>query len=136
MPAGQAQKEFFINLALCVLDALHMRAVAASLPSPPTSPAEGSCFRATAPATAAWAGHEDDLAAVIGGEWHFVTPAEGMQIYVQTAGQIVVYTSHWISPVTPPAPSGGAVVHAEARAAIGALVTALQLSGILGPTAP
>ena len=32
---GQAQKEFFVNQALCLLDALHMRAVTASQPAPP-----------------------------------------------------------------------------------------------------
>lgn len=119
-----------------MLDALHMRTVAGSLPAPSAAPAEGSCFRVTSPATGAWAGHEDDLAILIAGGWHFVSPAPGMRVFDQTAGQMVVYRSQWESAATPSAPAGGALTDAEARAAITALVTALQVSGILGPATP
>lgn len=42
--AGQAQKEFFVNQALGLLDALHARAVIASRPAPPAAAAEGEPF--------------------------------------------------------------------------------------------
>lgn len=62
---AQAQKEFFVNQALCLLDALHDRAVTASRNTPPESPAEGSCYRITAPAGAAWSGRDDHIAVMI-----------------------------------------------------------------------
>lgn len=134
--AGQAQKEFFVNQALCLLDALHPRVVKASLTAPPADVAEGECFRVTAPASAAWAGREHGIAVWIGGDWHYVTPRKGMQIFDQTAGQWRIFRTDWEQPAAPSNPVGGAVVDSEARAAIAALIETLVTAGLIGANGP
>ncbi len=134
--AGQAQKEFFVNQALCLLDALQAGAVSASLATPPAAPAEGTCYRIIAPATLAWAGKEGSLALNIGGDWHFVVPREGMQVFDQSAGQQLVFRSGWEHAVAPASPVGGSVVDTEARAAITALIQSLLTIGIVSPISP
>lgn len=67
--AGQAQKEFFVNQALDILDTLHPHAVVASQAAPPQSAVDGDCFRVTAPATQAWEGCESHLAVRVSGDW-------------------------------------------------------------------
>jgi len=64
--AGQAQKEFFLNQSLVIVDSLHRRSVIASQPAPPTNADEGDCFRITAPATQEWEGCEDHITIQIG----------------------------------------------------------------------
>jgi Protein of unknown function (DUF2793) len=129
--AGQAQKEFFVNQAMCILDALLSRVATDSRPSPPPSANEGDCFRITAPAAAAWAGHEDKLAVLIGGDWHFVAPREGMQVFDLSAGNIIAYRSGWQRAIAPAVSTGGTVIDTEARAAIAALILSLQAVGLL-----
>ncbi|RNJ64515.1 MAG: DUF2793 domain-containing protein [Porphyrobacter sp. IPPAS B-1204] len=131
-PAGQAQKEFFVNQALCLLDALHARCVSASQPSPPSTPSEGACFRITAPASAAWAGKEDHLAVRISGGWHFITPQEGMVVFDQSASQQLVFRSTWARALAPSTPTGGTTIDTQAREAIAALIQALVVLGLLG----
>ena len=133
---GQAQKEFFVNQALSLLDALHTRAVTASQPAPPQSPNEGDCFRVTAPAASAWAGHEGKLAVWIGGDWHFVAPREGMQAFDLSAGHSIVYRSGWESAAAPAEPTGGTIIDTQARAAITSLIQAMVAVGILATEAP
>lgn len=128
--AGQAQKEFFVNQAFGVLDALLGRRVLASLSEPPAA-LEGDCYRVTALATQAWAGCEDHLAVLVGGDWHFVAPSEGMSVFDAAAGHALVFRSGWKSAVAPAAPTGGTVVDSEARAAILQLVQSLRVIGSL-----
>ena len=130
--AGQAQKEFFLNQALSLLDALHARAVTGSQAAPPAAAQEGACFRVTAPATGAWAGHEDDIAVLIGGEWQYIVPGEGLQVFDRAANQMVVFRSQWRPASAPANPTGGTVIDIEARAAVTALIQALSSVGILG----
>lgn len=134
--AGQAQKEFFVNQALCLLDALHPRIIAASQPAPPQSANEADCFRVTAPAVGTWAGHEGELAIRIGGGWHFVVPREGMQIFDVTVGHAIVYRSEWESAAAPAVPTGGTIIDTQARAAISSLIQALAAVGILAAEGP
>ena len=129
--AGQAQKEFFVNQALCLLDALHPQAVTASLPAPPATVGDGECFRVLAPASGAWVGHEDEIAVLIGGGWHFVSPVEGMQLFDRAADHTLVFRSEWRYAAAPAAPTGGLVVDTAARAALAALIDALITLGIL-----
>lgn len=135
MLAGQAQKEFFVNQAFGLLDALHARAVIASRPAPLAAAAEGEAFRVTAPATGAWAGHEDSIAILIGGGWHFVAPAEGMLLFDREAARTIMFRSQWEVATAPVMPSAGAVVDTEARAALAGLIQELMAIGILGPAA-
>lgn len=130
--AGQAQKEFFVNQGLAVLDALQPGAVQASLPQPPTLPDEGDCYRVTAPALLGWAGCEDHLAIRIGGSWHFIPPQDGMTLFDRAADTRLFFQSGWQNAQAPAIPSGGAVIDVEARAAIAQLIEALREGGLLG----
>lgn len=128
--AGQAQKEFFVNQALAILDSLSPRAVLASLPAPPASAVDGDCYLITAPAMQAWEGCENHLALRIGGDWHFVPPREGMRLYDRAADRSLFFRSDWHSAATSTVPEGGTVVDVEARVAIGAIISALRDIGI------
>lgn len=133
--AGQAQKEFFVNEALCVLDALGPRAITASQPAPPAIPAAGACYRVTTPATGAWAGKEHQLAVFIGGTWRFLAPAPGWLLFDRAAGRLVIYRTQWEPAEVVAVPGGGTVIDIEARAALTALITALRTMGVLGAPA-
>jgi hypothetical protein len=133
---GQAQKEFFVNEALCLLDSLHARAVTASQPAPPVSAAEGACYRVTATATGAWAGQEDRLAVRTGGSWHFVAPAEGMTVFDRAADALVIFRSQWQPATLVAVPSAGSVIDVEARATLSALIAALTTMGVLAAPTP
>lgn len=133
--AGQAQKEFFVNEALWMLDALHARSVIASLSAPPTAAVEGACYRVTAPASGSWTGEEDRIAVRIAGGWRFVTPADGWLVFDRAAGRLVIFRSEWHPATIIAAPTGGAVVDNEARAALNALIAALGTMGVLGTSA-
>ena len=134
--AGQAQKEFVVNQALCLLDALYPRVTKASVAAPPVEVEEGDCFRVTAPATGAWSGQEGDLAVRIGGDWCFVTPREGMQVFDQSDHRQLVYRTQWEQPSAPANPVGGAVVDSEARTAIVGLIEALATAGLIDANSP
>lgn len=131
LAAGQAQKEFFVNEALSLLDALHPRAVIASQPSPPSTAAEGDCFRITSPASGAWNGHAGKVAVMVAGAWHFIAPAPGLLLFDQAAGQLIVFRSQWQAVANLAAPTGGNVIDVEARAAISALLAGLRAVGLL-----
>lgn len=133
---GQAQKEFFVNQALCLLDALQPRAVKASQAVPPASPSEGECYRVTAPAIGAWLGREDCVAIWIAGDWQFIAPLAGMNVFDRSASHVIVYRSEWKRGEAPLLATGGNVVDAEARAAIGALVDGLKSIGLLATADP
>lgn len=132
--AGQAQKEFFLNHALAMIDALHPRAVLASQSAPPATAMEGDCYRVIAPATQAWEGCENHLALRIGGDWQFIPPREGMRLFDQAADQSLFYRSAWQSPATPAVPTNGTVIDVEARAAIGEVIAALRDAGLIAPS--
>jgi len=129
--AGQAQKEFFVNEALCLLDALYARAVNASQSAPPAGAADGACYRVTATATGAWAGQEERLAVHVAGAWRFVAPAEGMVVFDRATGRFVIFRSHWQPAEPVSVPAGGTVIDVEVRAALSALIGALQTMGVL-----
>jgi hypothetical protein len=134
--AGQAQKEFFVNQALCLLDAVQMRTVKASQSVPPALPIDSDCYRVKAPATGAWAGREDRVAVRIAGDWHYVEPVQGMTLFDQAADSMLIYRSGWKLAVAPALPAGGSAIDAEARAALGAVIQALKEVGILATAAP
>ena len=128
--SGQAQKEFFLNQALSVVDALLQRRVEQVQADPPSDPAEGSCYIVASPATGEWAGKEDDIAVRIGGEWHFITPRGGETLFDAGSGALIHYDSGWSSPVEPVAANGGTTIDAEARQMLNELVEALKNAGI------
>lgn len=129
--AGQAQKEFFVNQALALLDAMHGAAVVASLSAPPALAEEGQSFRVVGPAMQGWGGREDHIAIRIGGAWHFVAPQAGMTLFDRTAGYRLVFTSSWGTAAAPAIPAGGSVIDIEARTTLSQLIQALRTIGTL-----
>lgn len=92
MPAGQAQKEFLVNQALAILDAFAPRAASASLPEPPSEPAEGDSFHVIAPASQTWAGCEDHIAIRISGAWHVIPPRDCMRLFDRAADHSLFFS--------------------------------------------
>ena len=128
--SGQAQKEFYLNQALSVIDTVLQGGVSTSLFAPPSAANEGEAFRVLSPATGVWAQREDQLAIWIGGAWHFVQPTIGMTIFDRSASSMLHFNSGWQNASEPAVPVGGTTVDTEARAAVSGLVQALKKMGI------
>ena len=149
---GQAQKELFHNEALQSLDMIVAAAVEElPLSGPPGSPLVGNCHIVGASPTGDWAGKAGHLAAFTSGGWRFVPPREGLNAYVKSTGATAAYRSGaWVigelsgsqvtidgekvigargAPIA--APTAGATVDAEARAAIGQILTAMRDHGLI-----
>lgn len=129
--AGQAQKEFFVNQALSMIDNLLQLAIEASLTAPPTTPEDGSCFRIASGASGEWEGKDDMLALRIADTWQYIDPPAGTRLYDRSTRQCVLFDAGWIEPAEPPEPTGGSVVDVEARATISELLAVLRNAGIL-----
>ncbi|MEO7365137.1 MAG: DUF2793 domain-containing protein [Sphingomicrobium sp.] len=152
LAAGQAQKELFHNEALQLLDVLVAGAVEGlPLATPPASPAIGNCYIVAGSPTGDWAGHAHQVAAYTSGGWRFVAPREGMSFAVVSNGKTAAYRSGaWVigtfsgsqlvvdglkvvgargAPIS--APSGGATTDAEARTAIGLILSAMRAHGLI-----
>jgi hypothetical protein len=76
---------------------------------PPGSPAEGDAYIVAATATGAWAGHEDDIAFVVGGAWAFIAPVEGLLAYPQDEGTLYVYNGTAWAALSVPATGNAAL---------------------------
>ena len=72
---------------------------------------------------------------MIGGDWHFIKPIAGMQIFEQAGGQWLAYRARWERVAAPASPSGGTVIDIEARAALATVIQALVTLGLLAPAA-
>ena len=129
--SGQAQKEFFLNQALATLDAIILWSVENTLSTPPINPQEGHCYLVSSNASGDWQGHDDQIAARVGGAWHFVGPVDGMEIFDRSLGQRLFFRTSWEAAAAHQEPAGGTVVDAEARAAIGEILNTLRNLGIL-----
>lgn len=149
---GQAQKELFHNEALQQLDVIVAAAVeGVPQSSPPGSPAIGACYIVATSPSGAWSGHAQQLAAYTSGGWRFVAARDGLTAYVRSTGAVAVcHDGGWEignlkgSQVTVGgqkvlgarsaaigAPTGGATVDAEARTAIGQILTAMRGHGLI-----
>jgi hypothetical protein len=128
---GQSQKEFFVNQSLALLDALAFRTIEASLTSPPADPVEGSCYRVLSPAAGPWAGREDALAALIGGDWHYITPPKGAMVHDLSENTCLYFDNGWQSSSLPASATGGATIDAEARALLSQVIDALAKLGLV-----
>jgi hypothetical protein len=129
--AGQSQKEFFVNEAHALVDALLHAAIEGEDGTPPSAPAEGECWLVGEAPGGTWADHAGALASYQAGGWIFAAPRDGMRVLDRSSGQEILYRDGWQRPGTPSAPAGGATVDVEARAAIAQLVEVLIASGIL-----
>jgi Protein of unknown function (DUF2793) len=131
--AGQTQKEFFVNQALAILDALAPGAVEASLSAPPAGASDGDCYRIAAPATGDWSSHADKVALRIAGSWHFIAPTEGLTMFDRAAGQWIWFRSDWEAAPALSLPTGGSTIDIEARNLLAQLVSILRSYGLVAP---
>lgn len=129
--SGQAQKEFTVNAAHALIDALLHPAIEGSASAPPAEPVEGMTWLVAPGATGAFADHEGNLACLQAGTWIFVQPRDGLRVYDRATGQHILYANGWRRPGATAAPQGGTTIDAEARSAIAALTLALQEAAIL-----
>lgn len=129
--SGQAQKEFFVNAALGLCDALLHPALEGEAAAPPPDPVEGECWLVGAGATGAFEGKPGHLAFRQAGEWRFAPPSDGMRIFDRAQGQFLLYMAGWRREGSVTAPAAGQTVDAEARTAIDALIGVLTRQGIL-----
>ena len=121
--------------------------------APPSSPAVGACYIVADSPTDAWAGQAGKLAAFSAGGWRFIAPPEGLAVHVrstavearfrqgtwelgQVRGDAVLIGGQQVVGSRKAAianPSGGAILDAEARSTIGAILTALRQHGLIAP---
>ena len=152
LSAGQAQKEFFVNASLQILDTVAAAAVE-QLPqnSPPSSPVVGACYIVDTAPTGAWLGKAQCLAAFTSGGWQFIVPAEGLIAYVKSASTWAVFrASAWevgqvrgsklilgglqvvgSQAAAIASASGGTTVDTQARATIDQILTTLRQHGLI-----
>jgi Protein of unknown function (DUF2793) len=150
--AGQGQKDVTHNEALLALDRMVALAVASrSQASPPPNPVPGEMHIVPAAGAVAWGHPAGTLVQWQGAGWLAVPPADGQVALVADEGQMLVKHGGWQAlwpvaglsiagravlsapPSAVPLPAGGATVDIEARAALAAVIVALQLQGILAP---
>jgi hypothetical protein len=154
LEAGQAQKEIVHNEALAILDAA-TQAVAETLGDdiPPAGPIVGKSWIVGTAPIGDWAGHPAALATWTAGGWRFLPPFSGMTAWVAAQGLVARYRDGaWIAGMVAvnaitiggnqvvgsrqpaiAAPSGGTIVDAGARAAIGSILAALRSHGLIAP---
>lgn len=150
--AGQAQKEVFHNEALTLIDALlHGRVESADIATPPASPVVGQCWIVAAGASGAWAGQAGKVACWSEGGWRFLAPRAGVRVDVADRGHALRHDgTAWrdgavrgdglyldgnrvvtARQAAIAAPSGGAVIDAQARSTIATILAALRAHGLI-----
>ncbi len=129
--SAQSQKEFYVNEAHALVDALLHPAIEGEVDNPPGSPADGECWLVGGSPTGAWAGHVGELACSQSGQWLFAAPRDGIRVCDKQLGQERFFLSGWLSATPITSPDGGSVVDTEARTAIAGLVAALVDCGLL-----
>lgn len=79
---SQAQKEITVNMALARVDAvLNSGAKSKAVATPPGSPADGDVYIVAASPTGGWTGQAGNIA-YFDAIWRFITPREGMTLWV------------------------------------------------------
>jgi len=149
---GQAQKEWFHNEALQLIDLLLCPVVeGAALATPPADPAAGACYLVASGATGAWAGKDDMLAGYTEGGWRFIAPVEGAQLLDRSSGQTILRREGaWESGIVRAQqleiegvtlvrerqaaiadPAGGSIVDSQCRTAVAAMLSMLRAHGLI-----
>lgn len=131
--AGQAQKEFTVNEALALTDALLHLAVAGEAASPPVAPTDGDCWLVHASATGDWTGYGGHIACRQSGTWLHIAPRDGLRAYNRAAAQDWFYAGGWHTATAVAAPTGGTTIDSEARTAIAGILAALSAARIIPP---
>jgi hypothetical protein len=92
LEAAQAQKHVTHNEALRALDAVVMLAVLdRDLSAPPGSPAAGARYIVKPTGTAAFAGHDHEVAHFVDGGWQFLAPQTGWLCYVVDENTFLIF---------------------------------------------
>lgn len=128
--SGQAEKEFYVNEAHALTDALLHCAIEGIGDTPPAAPDEGDCWLIGPAPTGEWTGQSGRIASRQFGNWLFAGPRDGLTVLNRSTGQILRFHAGWIAPTAPAAPTGGTTVDSQARAAVAALLAALSEAGI------
>ena len=133
LAAAQAQKEITHNEAVLLLEAVALPLVeAVGLSSPPSAPSPGQAWIVGAAPTGAWARQSGALALWTDGGWRFAMLPTGAEVRViASSARWVRRSDGWHAPQSILPATGGAVIDAEARAALAALIAALVAIGIL-----
>ncbi len=94
---SQAQKEITINEGVSIIDAILNRGVIdKDLSTPPGSPSSGDLYIVGSSPTGSWAGQAKKIA-WFNQVWNFISPNEGMHIWVNDENKIYVYdSSNWV----------------------------------------
>jgi hypothetical protein len=126
-------------------------AEAIGVDDPPATPMAGQAWIIGPAPTGDWSGHADALALWTDGGWRLVTPVPGMAVWVPSLGVDARYdgTAWQVGDVVADRlsiggvqvvgarqaavamPSGGAVIDAQARSAISAILAALAAHGLV-----
>jgi hypothetical protein len=152
LQAGQAQKELYHNEALALIDlALHAAVEAYALDLPPAVPVPGECWIVGPEPAGDWAGRPGVIAGWTPGGWRFIDPPVGMSVWIKpdalwarrgeagwivgevAASSIVVDGQTVVGAQQPGVANvaGGAIIDAEARTAINAILAALRGHGLI-----
>ena len=95
---NQAQKHVTLNESLRALDAIvQLSVISASETSTPDAPSEGDRYVVAGPASADWAGADDQIAAYQDGAWAFYSPQTGWTAWVEDSALLMVFDGKaWI----------------------------------------
>lgn len=148
---GQAHKEVVHNEALLRLDALVGATVEAILDVPPSEPDIGSSWIVGPSSSGAWQQHTGEIAHWHEGGWTYLPPSRGFIAWSREHGAHITFdgtawrTEAWLvrslevdgkvvissRQAAISAPSGGAIVDAEARATVSAILAAMRSHGLI-----
>ncbi len=88
---AQAQKEVTVNTAIMRLEALlNTGVIDKDLATPPGSPAQGDVYIVASSPTGVWTGQAEKVA-YYDQTWKFITPREGMLLWVNDENKLYVY---------------------------------------------
>jgi len=98
LESAQNQKYLTVNSAVNRLDVLvNLTVFNRTVTAPPGSPSAGHRYIVASPATGAFAGQENNIAAFIGSNWIFFTPSEGWRAYDQGANEFIIFNgTSWV----------------------------------------
>jgi len=151
LSAGQAQKEVTHNEALLQIDRmLHVAVATRGSNEPPAAPSQTASYIVGSAPTGAWTERADCLASYDGTGWTFTNPVRGCLAWIIGEAVFSVYDTGWsiggwptnglkiggravlaAPPVAIASPADGAVVDAQARTVIAAMIVALRNQGIV-----